>query len=215
MIKSVSRKALFAENSFVDAFIAFMQQAYAADFDISDKSHVKVLNRYYDHQVPFQHTMKGTDAVGVFAVAAENRTDYRKQMPEKFAFFLQTLSAGNICLLDFLNTALFEFRFSGFVQKNAFRRKFRKGVSSNAFVMSCDEVLNVLPLFLFGNYYGGRPELFFIASDYPIAISLCSDGNFHYHTYSDKQEEVQMAAVKAGFLTGGIELCAYQSICSL
>ncbi len=179
------------------------------------KVNVTVLKRYYDHQLPFQDTMKGTDATGVFAIVAENRADYRRQMPDKFTLFLRTISAGNLYLLDFLNTALFEFRFAGFSQKNTFRRKFKKGVSSNAFVLNSDEIRNVLPLFLFGKHYGGRPELFFIPSDYPVAICLCSDGNFHYHTYKDKQEQIKEAAVRAGFITGDIELCAYHSVCSL
>ncbi|MFZ6025023.1 MAG: hypothetical protein ACOYVG_11295 [Bacteroidota bacterium] len=215
MIESIDRKLLFAQYPFIDTFVALMQQAYASDFDTTDNSHVKVLKRYYDHQLSFNNTMKGTDLTGVFAVVADNKPDYRQQMPVKFASFMKAISAGKICLLDFLDTALFEFRYASFTQKNKFKRKFKKGASSNAFVMDCEEILKVLPFFLFGKHYGGRPELFFIASDYPIAVSLCSDGNFHYHAYRENEQEIKEAATKAGFITGDIELCAYHSICHL
>lgn len=211
MIRSIPRKKLFQQQIFIDVFIASMQQAYASDFDDTNVAEAKVLKRYYDHQQSFIEGIKDTDINGVIGYAAQNKSDYSKQLPLVLANFFAKLSAQEIYLLDFLNGDFTDIEFANYTQKNQFKRLVGKSTTSHALVLNQHDIASIVSLFLFSKFHN-RPRLFFIAKDIPLALSLCDDGNFHYYTYSEKKDMVLDAANRAGFLIGDLQLCQTHSI---
>lgn len=213
MIAPRSRSAIFRASPYADHIVAAMQQAYASDFDLSDKKDAACVQRHYDHLQPFQPAEWPQEQHFVLAWGAEDIKHYEQGMGDVLHHFLSLLGIEQVYLID----PLYEpFPFESFSKRNAFRRLTGSTLDHTGFLLDTAHLGQLLPLLLFSGIYG-RPVLYFIGSNdhLPLAFSLCDDGNFHTTCLSTDYPTVKEAAERSGLFTGDIELCAAHSIYTL
>jgi hypothetical protein len=210
MIEPRSRSTIFRTSPYTDHRIATMQQAYASDFDLTDKKDAACVKQHYDHLQPLHSKEWPQEQHFVLAWEAEDIKQYEQGMGGVLHRFLSQLGISQLYLLD----PLYEpFPFESFSKRNAFRRLTGSTLDHMGFLLDTYHLGQLLPLLLFSGIYG-RPVVYFVSAydELPLAFSLCDDGNFHATCLTTDYPTVKEAAEKSGLITGDIELCAVHSI---
>ena len=213
MIAPLSCKSLFRASPYADHTVAAMQQAYAADFDLTIRKDAACVQRHYDHRQPLHDRTWPPEQYFVLAWAATDIKQYEREMGGVLSRFLSGLGIKELYLVDPL---LEPFPFESFSKRNAFRRLMGDLPDRKGFLLSTDHLAHVLPLLLFSGIWG-RPIVYFISATeaLPLAFSLCDDGNFHTTCLAADYPRIKETAEEAGLHTGDVELCSQYSIYTL
>ena len=193
-----------------------MQQSYASDFDLSIRSEVRVINKFYDHLKPFAPIPAPINTGCVMTYLVNNFQEYLEQVPVALVQFLKALQIEKLYILDFLNTALSVFPFENFRKRNCLKRLLGGKLNYTGLLSDTTIVAEILHLFLFSGLHG-RPVIFFITAKgvVPLSVRLCDDGNFHLQFQVQFSNQVLEAAHKTGFTIGDVDLCWEHSIYKL
>ncbi|WP_299986467.1 hypothetical protein [uncultured Pontibacter sp.] len=212
MIQAIRRTTIFRFSPFADNLIASYQRSYAAMFDATIPEEAKVLRQYYDHREALQPDDTPIMSDLVMAYDAADRPDYVTQMPLRPLQFFNSLGVAQLYLMDFLRSDLNEFPFENFRKKNLFRRMVGRQSEDYNFLLDTSD----LPLFFHARKWD-VPVIFLVAAagEIPVAVNLCDDGNLHVSCPDRYSQQVQAAALAAGFETGDFTICSRYSICYL
>ncbi|MBF8963896.1 hypothetical protein I0P70_11605 [Pontibacter sp. FD36] len=216
MIQPIRRASIFRSSPFADNLIASYQRCYAAMFDATIPEEAKVLRQYYDHREALQPDDAPIVSDLVMAYEAAERPDYVTQLPLRLQHFFNSLGVAQLYLMDFLRSDLNEFPFENFRKKNLFRRMVGRHSEDYNFLLDTSDLPRLLPLFFHARKWD-VPVIFLVAADgeIPIALNLCDDGNLHVSCPDRYSQQVQEAALAAGFETGDFTICSRYSVCYL
>jgi hypothetical protein len=207
MIIQLRRSTVFKTSHFANAFIAQLQQSYAADLDSGNKAQRILLSRYYDNLKPLGWQQLAIDGHCVMAFPAASQEEYFLGLQKGFDQLFTLLEVAKIYFLDFLNTPLSSFPFENFAKRNQFKRLTGSHPLVEAFAIKSKDIGSVLPLFYFSKRFERASITLIADGDLPFALRLCKDGNFHINYQIHHQTLVQTAAITAGFKIGDVDLC--------
>ena len=214
MITAINRSSIFHSSIFADNFISEMQQRYAVDFDPTIKGEAAVLKRAYDHLTPFELIDTPISSACVLAHAASSKKDYAESFPRQLIDFFHLLKIDELYLMQFTNSNLLDkFPFQNFSKRNRFKRLTGGNRTDCGYRFHVKDLQQVFPLFFFSRHYDSPVIFLFTANgEVPLSLRLCDDGNLHLNFQEQYQQQIYVAANKAGLIRGDIEICEKYSV---
>jgi len=118
------------------------------------------------------------------------------------------MDIGRLFLIDELKCDWLHFPFSYREKREAFKSIINKSAYNEAFILDITDLSMVLPLFHFSGRHS-TPIIWFFSADTQVTLAmfLCDDANFHLTFHSIDREKITSAALAAGLILGGLEIC--------
>jgi hypothetical protein len=208
-MKTLSRKYIFQHSAVADTTIAGLQQSYAEDFDQENEEDAAFLEKHYDHKESSSNAPALDRESCVLALDVEKKQAYVSQFPEALKTFLQELSCPEVYLLDWLASDWQEFPFETDSKKKAFLKLIGEESFAQGLQLTVEDLSEVFPLFLCSSQFDVPVVYLFPVHDAcpQFSIYLCDDGNLHLRFAKHDAEKIEKAAIKAGLIMGGFEMC--------